>query len=1019
MEQVTSSPSLQHSNDVACTGPSAYSDAELQFEAFFEAEGSFDDQAKISRSPSNILISTLGPIGRWYKKPRNFTSKSDLSYYAPLSAGTKFRRGPIPLSVNTDFGGFSGGESRENQAIFYKNHVGLILAQYIQDIHPLLISSSQCNLEQKDLNTALLKIFDDGTLRLLETQGWEISDLMSWAWILTAESAERAATRFMMLASPPSGTGGEAIPQFVFMFLLRRRDMNVQALRLLISHAWDRLLCLSTPWIWNQDVTTHHAEIPTLWEPHTKANHHSKKAAWRQMSEPTTITMIVRLLRHSRRLWPAACVNIAVMFTKFIDGRSPETLSQTVGSAHTRLTALYNRMLSLLSLPSSTYPIQSMAYHQRAQFTILRKMHQFKPALAVNREGYRAITLVQLAHKKTIDERNWASLKAQSWPPWKEEKNRLDVVVGPEHGISRAGESIRRSREAGYASLNWERAAEILAGWDTDRSPTIQVRTVVKKPLLSRDLKETRMRIEPEQHVDIWTARIKATRTLNEGWLCFLAFVDQKGTPSAAQYYAMFEKIIYDDKRQRTRDLRATKAPIDSSTPPTLAGDGLEVARSPQDPRVSVYVRIPPPSEEQLFDRMIKDNIHPSGRFLAFLLSYAKSFHAGMTYLKTSSLPRRTIEALTAKFPNQDSSIQAELGSLPDYLFGAFIQFLCRWTTTPSVNNKITQETIRWRSILDNTRSFEVNPASPLENALCLMACRKPHYRPPWYSLLSAIGRPRKIIKSDFLPGVQTVQDILAWNSICDVLEQMRVIELDLDLQGFHIVCTALGKAALASKRFIRSSKKSATSSCPSYATYREFLIENVGQYNRIRFYAEQVLLHGLPRVKMMFKILVASSTAHGALTNIDNEKAAHGVLDDDNFHPGTGLPRLLEVPRPSQLHTFIRVLGLNADYTGILDLIKWMARFAPELRAVAAEAIQGAYKTRQCVIAARVFLERDWTTNGRGAWWTKGEDVDTEESAPMKLVEEVYYLIEGVEEWGGWPSDEEVEEYCCHREFT
>jgi hypothetical protein len=53
---------------------------------------------------------------------------------------------------------------------------------------------------------------------------------------------------------------------------------------------------------------------------------------------------------------------------------------------------LYNRALSLLSIPSSLHPFHSSAYHQRAQFNLLRRMTEFEPALTINREGYRAIT---------------------------------------------------------------------------------------------------------------------------------------------------------------------------------------------------------------------------------------------------------------------------------------------------------------------------------------------------------------------------------------------------------------------------------------------------------------------------------------------------------------------------------------------------------------------------------------------------------------------------------------------------
>ena len=970
----------------------------------------------ISASPSDTLIAALGPIGQLYVKPRLLSHKLDLSYSAPLSAGAYDKHCYRHRLRST---------ASNRPALSHKERtLGFVLTQYLRSLHPLLTSCGQPDRllsQQNELNVALLNVFDDETSKLLESKGWQVPDAMSWAWILTAESSEKAATRLMILASP-SEASGAAIPTFVFLLLLRRRDMTLRALRLLIIHAWDRLLGSSTRWARERELATNGAAIPNLWSQRVGTQTHDKKVGWQQMSETTMITMIVRFLRHCRRLWPAASVNIAMMLTKFVDGTSPEKNLSPTDVLHeqkyARLTALYNRLLSLLSVPSSKNPMQSMAHYQRAQFTILRRMNEFKPSLAIDREGYRAVTRVQLAHRKTLRERQWASLKAKSWPPWKEEKTRLDVEIGPEHGVSRAGESIYRSTEAGYAPLEWESAAGILAGWDTDRSPTIQTRIVLPKPPVSRRFEGITTAAQPKQDGDTWAARIRATRTLDEGWLCFLAYKDQKGSPAQQPYYAMFEKIVFEHKRRRMNDPSKSENERNSSTLTTLAGDSKEVLPNPEDPRISVHTRIPPPSEEELYDTMIKDRVHPSGRFLAFLLSHAGSFRAGITYLKTSSLHSRTIKALFNQHPYEDFTIRAELEKVPDFLFAAHIRFLVRFSLTSSRKSEALGDDLSAWSVSPthshlSQKWTQANPTNSLVHAFRLMACRRPYYRPPWYSLLSALARAGIIVDTGFSPEMQSVQDILAWNVICDVLHQMQEIGLDLDLRGFQILCVAFEKVVYASECFIQISKKGVSVSDLPSASHGTSSLKKLDGYDRLRFDAEQVLLNGLPRVKKIFKDLVTSALTEEEIAKSDNDDFPKWARDHSGVAPDTLLPRLLEVPNPSQLHAFIRVLGCRADYAGILELVEWMSRFAPELKAVADEASNGTRMTRRCMIAIRVYLERSWIYGDDGAEEEIEGDGGTEqESAPRELIERVFGIIEGVEEWDGWPTDEQVEDY-------
>ena len=971
-----------------------------------------------SASPSDTLLAALGPISQPYTRPDAFSNKLDLSYHTPLSLRLHSRNRMRRRVRN------------QRSLRIPKTTVRFALVQYIQKLHSLVMSCSQAHSllsESPEFDNALLGAFDDETLTLLEAKGWHVPDLMSWTWILTADSSEKAAIRLMMLASPPARTSGAIIPTFVFLLLLRRTDMTARALKLLLIHAWDRLQGRpSTGWATKSNLELENAAIPNIWPGRMGDTTTAESCVYQKMSETTIMIMIVRLLRHCRKLWPAACVSIATMLTKYVNGTSlgNNAASATVLPVQTsaRLAALYNKTLSLLSLPSSMNPFQSVAHHQRAQFRILRRMDEFEPALAIDREGYRAVTRVQLAHRKTLREREWTDMKAKSWPPWKEEKLGIDVSKGPEYGVTRAGESMYRLKEAGYAPQDWESAAEVLAGWDTDRSPTIQTRTRFQKPLLPRRVMPSGISARPERDGDLWAARIRATRTLDEGWVCFLAYKAEKGHPSQAPYHAMFEKLIFEGKRRRKSDGSGSMVFAHDSTSNVLAGDGKEVLPNPKDPRMSIHVRTPPPSIEGFFDNMIEAKVHASGRFLAFLLSHAESFGAGVKYLRASSLPPRIIHALLNQDLFNDSTTRAELESMPDYLFAAFVRFLSRFAPRSSrqTTNPIDQLSTRSSSPGDTYISItrlRAKLMKPLLHAFHLMACRKPYYRPPWNSLLSALARAGTVVDSNFPVEGQDVQDILTWNVVCDLLHQMRDIGLDLDLQGFQIVCVALEKAAFAGERLIQASKKPMVSTVPS--THQSPTSEKLDHGTRIRIDAEHVLLHGLPRVKMIFKYLVTSDMTQGETTGSDIDELSKWLEDHDTLDPGALLPRLLEVPTPSQLHAFIRVLGLRADYVGLVDLVQWMSSFAPELKAVTDEAANGGRMMRRCLVAVRVFMERCWICTNRGAESDGEEHGGHEEGAPEALLEKGYEIIEGQQEWGGWPSDEEVDEYCRKGRFV
>ena len=957
---------------------------------------------KLSRPPSDDLIYVLGDVGKVYGKPKRRVNKLDLSYVSPMLATINKGRNLQKLKIRKETER-KRRDIEEAKGVIpprtFENRLPDFLARYIelshdfldadftqdstQDQHlatSFLFAGNPESMASKiiDLNAPFSTAFNDEKMTWLSRVGYDITDLVTWEWILTAESSEKAARRLAMVVNRSDSRilAAEPVPAFILLFLLRRRDCNSSSLRLLLEHAWDRL---------KYQRPGRFTEF--------SGNAAPTRYVYKEMSEPTIMVMIVRFLRQARKVWPAVMVDISTMMTKYINGKpfsegssSEVPLEERISA---RMTFLYNRMLSLLALPSPLGPFKSMVYQQRAQFIILKCMNEFRPSLAVTREGYRAVTAVQLAHKKTEKERKWATLKAFSWPPWKEDKLGIDRDIRPEHGISRAGESLCRAREAGYPRRAWEDSAEVFAGWDTDHSPTIQTRTILPRGEFSRAV------LKPGA-TGLWAARVRATRTVDESWACFLAYKSQHvHQPSQAVYHAMFERIVFQPTSIEPESLVDNKEYTNSPFVNPLPGDGLETFPIPSPPE-AIYLRTPTPTKNQLFEMMIKDQIKPSGRLLGFLWKHAEDYNWGVKYLRKSSLSFSTINALLGQKVTQPDKARAELELMEDHLFADFIYFLSR-VDLPDQSIDLTSdgnpEKVPLSAIFSRNARFKPpgSHTNPLLRAFQLMEIRKPYYRPPWNSLLSALAHPNKVVSS-FQKRDHNVQCLLSWKAICYLLRQMQEIGLDIDFQGFLFLCLGLRKAILASRKLLQATETQAIEADRT---------ESARSSNELE--AERVLATGLKMVKKHFRRLVGTNSS----SSYSTPRASELSRESDPANADTELPRLLEVPQPSHLHAFIRLLGICEDYIGLLDLVLWMSHYTFEIQAAVSEPLNGRSQFRLCVIAIRCVLERHRQFVGcEGADTEKGPDKHEE------IFHQIIAIVEKNESWGGWPNDDEVMGY-------
>ena len=734
---------------------------------------------------------SLGPLASMYATSKAYTNKVDLSHVDPISIARYGRAG-----AHNGRQSCSSEISRHSTLPNSRRCLQRLLAEYLHSCWPLQLEVNEPfgKVQARSANDGALDVvLSDRNVEYIRRKGYEPEDLVSWAWILTATTTDRAIQRLLVLDAETNAESYRSrdVPTFIFLSVLRREAWSAGALLKSIVHAWARLV---------GNVVDRRKQLNTLHLTEDSRSHEkqSPNDLLRPMSEQTVIIMVIRLLRQARKVWPEACIPIVAMLTNHVGGeRSCSLAASRKPNATARLTFVYNTVLSLIALPMLS-PYRSITFQQRAQFNILRRMNEFNPPLAIDREGYRAVTRVQLAHRKTSRERDWASLKAKSWPPWKEDKSGLDADKGPHYGMSRASEIRKKLEQAGYCARQWELAADVLAGWDTDGSPTIQKRKLLSRPIMSRGFLEED-EAEPPSKTDIWAARIEATRTIDEAWACFLAFKDAKSADrpqSSFQhvYHSMIEKLIFEERRLRTKKpdehVNADPAPGNAVLLP-LPGDGKEVCEKP-GPREAIYVRSSPPKVETFIDMMIRENVHLSPRLLNFLLTHASSFRAGIRYLNLSPLPTEVVKCLISGDPTDISEL-FKIHVVPLRFFTAFVQFLCRFT--PQVHSEKLPVVILKGADHRKSPHPRINP---LQQALRLMGARKPYYRPPWNSLLHALAK-RATSLEEVGPDVDNGrQDILSWTSIRSVVRSMHNITLGLDLAGFHSVCIGYHKAITA-----------------------------------------------------------------------------------------------------------------------------------------------------------------------------------------------------------------------------
>ncbi|KAF2237477.1 hypothetical protein EV356DRAFT_16943 [Viridothelium virens] len=975
-------------------GPNDVSTLYLDGRGLPSAELSKRQVKRRRANPSQFLILALIAADAHHALPSTIAGKVDLSYASPRALHTSKHWNSLRWRSWRTWVRQVG---RNSIAEPTQTSLHLIVAKHIQSLSGK--GRDELELYNRSAKDGQIGLFSEPDLALLQKRGYSFSDVKDWSSILLSRSDLYASHRLSILQGAARKIKAPEPPIFLVLFLLRRRYISVKALKYLLLHVWKRHDMFSRQYL--KDRMDEETSNPVL---ASKINEEIgyRNAILEQRS--SNFLIITRLIRHALRVWPAAVVNVASLAIKLLEGETSGNLDESrmklSDGQIARLSSLYNRLLWLLSHPSSIGKYKSTTFQQRAQFDLVRHMAEHRPPLTVTQEGYRGIVRIQLAQAKTFQEQDWANLKCKTWPPWKEDKTGLDAEKGVEYSMTRALMAIRRMQEAGYNTTAWEDLATIFAGWDSDGTPTIQYRFLVRPP--PEVVKQSDRSEEDRLQVQIWAARIRATRTVREAWACFLSWREQDSSQRAAIHAAMLEKLVYEKKR-RQLDTKASVSSIKASQigemqqsiseKLPLPGDGREVHPPPFSPLETIYLASEPPSVEDFFSRMIKNNVLVPDSSLALMMDSASSLQQALSYLQKTWQGSTFRHLLT---PSKGRTLNFKWSKT---VFTSLIRAYCRFSherpyTTPTSAGTYSYSIDGW--MLERQQSFL--------HAVQLLEELKPQYRPAWNVALDCLRVEKKFTATE-LYGTRTsaVNRLICFSVARRLFDSMRRIGLDADSAAFLSLCVITEHAIIASFKIKTKEVNSHASAganekaLPSRAfDAADKIVSESSDYLQNIFVS---LFSGTNYISRSDSSVSIKGEGQGA--SDDYKRGLQTITNHhifaDSLSPS--IPRLLNTPSLATLHAFVRALGLAKDFGALLNLTRWMVDHKSEIDNQVRGARNGRRQLRNTIIALAIFLEKS-------SFRVEAEEL--QESAT-----ECKELIEGeAEEWDGWPSEQEIEAY-------
>ncbi|KAI1006382.1 hypothetical protein K3495_g1836 [Podosphaera aphanis] len=747
-----------------------------------------------------------------------------------------------------------------------------------------------------------LTLFDMASETLI-SNGLEWTDVEDWAYIVSADSGDKMATRIY--------ESRHKIQPFVLILVLRQYLKAVRSFEILLLCTWDlvlgkrrsgknprlsiekELVDLEENSVLPDNMNTYQTSQQSQLNSYTSDSYPHDEV--KKIGYQIFIRLARLLLKQARRIWPATLTNIAQLISSFTEDfvirakcdpqRLPPNLSRI-------LCYIIDIFIRDFSHPSKAEPYLLITNNWNAQKTLLKLAAKFKPALVLSHDSYRAIVLVFAAHKKTPKETENMLRRSRYWPPWIVPQNGMDAENPTDDVSTRVTAAIARLKEAGYGGDWFDEALSIIGGQEFDGTPTIQTRRMLPWP--STDIKEMDEAELDSDHLNpnVWAARITATRDIQEAWSAFSKFRKLGGFPNQETYLAMFEKLKFDSLLENRQHQS-----------PAVPGDGLEVLPVPDNNFSDYYRRhLQPPSLEDLYSDMLRYEITPSGDCLSFLVRNARTPDDGFRYLRASGLSNDMLQTLGA---SSRPSHLTNVPEIPPRILADYIHLICRFVPRAvevSYDTDSTEKKTKWTILqLQSPSSFGIALDHPLHLAAYLLNSQRPSIVTPWYSFFRILSFSNTVISPEFVGTPRN--DILAWRVLKASLHDFLNCGHHLNPIGFILICRGLDKYLRATFEVVEENQSDIDDACQL--------------------------------VKAEFKKLQSVS------------------LEEN------GIPKLYYNVRGVHLHAYIRCLALTKDLTEIVSLIEWMVSNKDELHEISQqESIRGQSKNRKVMVVARICCE-------------------------------------------------------------
>ncbi|KAI5284108.1 hypothetical protein KEM54_001584, partial [Ascosphaera aggregata] len=382
-------------------------------------------------------------------------------------------------------------------------------------------------------------------------------------------------------------------------------------------------------------------------------------------------------------------------------------------------------------------------------------------------------------------------------------------------------------------------------------------------------------------------------------------------------------------------------------------------------------------------------------------------------------------------------SLKQTLEQIPDYIFSAFVRFLCNFADVRT--SDMADVDLRSRQawcMASSTRSVDPeltlfpNLASPIRisrnqeypakqvdnsmafaHALQLVRVRSPRYPPVSHNILQTLASDRFDPEAHRSP--LSHQRVASFWDITEYLNFMEMQGILVDMKSLNYVCSALD-------RLIVISRFNSVGVSRGVNLSRYMRASTRGQWSLDYTSANEMINIGIDMLKKYFDNLMLSSAKAFDLSTLS--------IAEEQMHPASlvadpeiaaTLPLMVQVPSPHLIHMLIRTFGLADDIQGLLLLASWLRKFEPEVTAAVEERAGGRNQMRHAVCALRVFLEERWES-----WDPVLENHRTERSQERKntvstVREEIRKIVEDTPLLAPWPDDGDVEAYILRRRMN